>query len=438
MNLLNYVDRYVFFSVKELIAADLKLDDGRLGVLDIAFMVVYTLASPLVGWMGDRYSRTRLMCFGVGLWSVATLGTASARDFPQMFFWRALLGVGEASYGIIAPTLLADLFSPRHRGRVMGLYFLALPLGGALGYGVGGYVGQHASWWAAFLVVGMPGLFLAAAGMFIRDPGRGASEGGPAVTRADRPTTGEYLSLFRNRSFLLNTAGLAAVTFATGAYAAWGAVFYQRVRDMSPRDSGLYLGGMSAVAGLAGILLGTWAADAFQKLTRRAYMLWPAFAVTLALPFAASAMLIPDRFTSLALLFGASVLLASVLGPSNTVTANVVPANRRAAGFALSIFLIHLFGDISSPLLIGLVSKHFGRADVAASGLGQALASAGIRPVSSPGGGMTNLSLGMLAVVPMLMLGGLFFFLGSRSLPADQDRARQAGGDDPPSPAFFH
>src|SRR5258708_29968489 len=122
MNLLNYVDRYVFFSAGPKINKELGFNDKQFGYLSVSFMVVYTLVSPFVGWVGDRYNRKRLLAFCVGLWSVATVGTAFARGYYDMFFWRALLGVGEASYGVIAPTLLADLFSFKRRGRVMGIY----------------------------------------------------------------------------------------------------------------------------------------------------------------------------------------------------------------------------------------------------------------------------------------------------------------------------
>ncbi|MBX6315134.1 MAG: MFS transporter, partial [Isosphaeraceae bacterium] len=114
MNLLNYVDRYVFFAVGKHIQDDLGVSDSRYGILSVSFMIVYTLVSPMMGWLGDRYSRRVLLASGVGLWSVATVGTAFSQGFAAMFFWRALLGVGEASYGVIAPTLLADLFPVRH------------------------------------------------------------------------------------------------------------------------------------------------------------------------------------------------------------------------------------------------------------------------------------------------------------------------------------
>ena len=157
MNLLNYIDRYVFFSTGPKMSRELGFSDSQFGTLSVSFMIVYTIASPLIGFLGDRTSRRRLISFGVALWSVATVGTAFAGGFYDMFFWRALLGVGEASYGIIAPALLADLFPPKFRGRVMGLYYLALPLGGAIGYGIGGWFAKHSDWRSAFWVVGIPG-----------------------------------------------------------------------------------------------------------------------------------------------------------------------------------------------------------------------------------------------------------------------------------------
>jgi predicted MFS family arabinose efflux permease len=344
-----------------------------------------------------------------------------------MFFWRALLGIGEASYGIIAPALLADLFSPKYRGRVMGLYFLALPTGGAIGSGIGGWFSHHGDWRLAFWVVGIPGLIAAMAALLMHDPGRGASEG-KTSSLADRPGLADYLSIFRTPTFVFNTAGLAAVTFAMGAYAVWAVTFYQRVRGMDGSQAGVWIGVITAIAGLLGISLGTVAADFLARFTRRAYLVWPGLAVAIALPCIVGTILEPVRQTSLIYLFVASIMMASVLGPSNTVTANVVPANRRAAGYALCIFLVHLFGDISSPLLIGYVSDLCGVPAVAASVVGRWLESIGASPTASPTG-PSNLTAGMLAVVPMLALGAVFFLRGSKDLPVDQEKAKLSGGD---------
>ncbi|MHC5542574.1 MFS transporter, partial [Singulisphaera rosea] len=285
------------------------------------------------------------------------------------------------------------------------------------------------NWRAAFLVVGLPGLFVALAGLLIHDPGRGASEG-KAGELVEKPRIRDYLKLFRTRSFLYNTAGLAAVTYATGGYAVFGSEFYQTVRGMSPKDAGLKIGALTALAGLLGIVIGTGFADFLLRFTRRAYLLMASLVVLASVPFGVLGILSPDQTTSLAYLFGAMVLLAMVLGPCNTVTANVVPSNQRAAGYAVSIFLLHLLGDISSPIAIGAISEWFGRANIAASPVGQAFASIGAGTT-----GDSNLTVGMLSVAPVLLIGFVFFLLGSRHLPEDQDRATASGG--PPSSDAF-
>ncbi len=455
MNLLNYIDRYVFYAAGPRISEELKFSDTQFGVLSVAFMVVYTLVCPFVGWLGDRYHRRRLLAFGVTLWSVATVGTAFARGFEEMFVWRAVLGIGEATYGIIAPAFLSDLFETRRRGRVLSLYFLALPLGGAIGYAVGGWFAKNGhqvghflgglgmfsadtnhwlaelpGWRYAFWVVGIPGLFAAVAGLMMHDPGRGASEGVQDDPGSEAKSSWrDSVSFLAIPSFLFNTAGQAAVTFAIGGYAVWGATFYHRVRGMPEDTAGLYIGALTAGAALIGIVLGMFGSDLLQKFTKRAYLIWSSLAIALAIPFATMAILQPTSRLNLSmtLLFIASVLMASVLGPSNTVTANVVAAQRRARGYALCIFLVHLFGDISSPLLIGFISDFAGKAAIATSGLGRWLASNGIEAVGS-----SNLTFGMLAVVPMLALSSLFYLIGSKSLPADMEKARAAslGADD--------
>ncbi len=397
-------------------------------------MIVYTIVSPLMGWLGDRYNRKLLLAGGVGLWSLATVGSAFSLDYYHMFFWRSLLGMGEASYGVIAPTLLADLFPVKERGRAMGVYYLALPVGTALGYMLGGTIADALGWRAVFLVVGLPGLVAAFAGLVVKRPGPGASEGGASVEKSARPGLRDYVELFRNRTFLYNTAGMAAVTFATGAYGAWGSTFYQRVHGLKAHQAGNTIGCLLVVASLIGIVLGTFVADLVYKKTKKAYLLVAAFAVLCAIPLGATGILDPDYKASLVYLFGASLLMSMVLGPCNTVTANVVPANRRATAYAAFIFLIHLFGDISSPILLGWISDLFGKPAVINSPIGRLFDSIG---ADHPKDG-TNLTLAMLCVVPILAIAFVLFLIGSRYLPADQDKIRAAGEGDSGGSGVFH
>jgi MFS transporter, Spinster family, sphingosine-1-phosphate transporter len=440
MNLLNYVDRYSFFAAGTHIQKDLHINDDWFGVLGVSFMIVYTLISPPMGWLGDRYNRKLLLAGGVGLWSFATVGAAFSTNFGHMFFWRALLGVGEASYGVIAPALISDLFPVHQRGRAMGVYYLGLPVGTALGYLIGGSIADLWGWQAVFFVVGFPGLIAALAGLVMSDPGRGASEGVTSKAKSTRTPLSEYLDLFKTKTFVYNTAGMAAVTFATGAYAAWGSTFYQREFNLTATEAGKWIGLLLVTAGLIGIGLGMVLPDLLQKLTKKAYLLLCAFAVLGATPLAAAGILYPHYGPSLGLMFMASILMAMVLGPSNTVTANVVPAHRRAMAYSVFIFLIHFFGDISSPILVGKISTIFGTPAVANSPVGKFFESWGAGPVLDPSlpEGVTNLSVGMLSVIPILAIGFVLFLIGSRYLPGDQDKVRGKGETDLSGPGFFH
>lgn len=199
-------------------------------------------------------------------------------------------------------------------------------------------------------------------------------------------------------------------------------------------EAALRIGGLTAVAGLVGIVLGSGLADYGYRYTRRSYLLLAAAVTAAAVPLGLFAILDSDQATSLALLFGAMVMLSMVLGPCNTVIANVVPANMRASGYALYIFLIHVFGDISSPLILGWTSTFFGRPAVADSYLGRAFAAIGAVPV-----GEENLTVAMLIVAPVLALGAFFFLLGSRYLPDDQQRVQDAAaGSNEPAAAVYH
>ena len=326
------------------------------------------------------------------------------------------------------------------RGRAMGVYYLGLPVGTALGFLIGGSIADLWGWQAVFFVVGVPGLVAVLAGLVMSDPGRGASEGVGSKVKATGTPLSEYLDLFKTKTFVFNTGGMAAVTFATGAYAAWGSTFYQREFGITATEAGKWIGLLLVTAGLIGIGLGMVLPDLLQKLTKRAYLLLAAFAVLGAVPLAAAGILYPRYGPSMGLMFVASILMAMVLGPSNTVTANVVPAHRRAMAYSVFIFLIHFLGDISSPILVGKISTIFGTQAVADSPVGRFFASIGAGPVrdASLPEGVTNLSVGMLSVIPILALGFVLFLIGSRYLPADQEKVKAASGGDSGESGFFH
>jgi MFS transporter, Spinster family, sphingosine-1-phosphate transporter len=223
------------------------------------------------------------------------------------------------------------------------------------------------------------------------------------------------------------------VTFATGAYAAWGSAFYQRIHGLTTAEAGQRIGLVLVGAGLIGIVLGMFVPDILYRITKRAYLLLAAIAVVCSVPLGVFGVLDRHTNSSIGYLFCASVLLSMVLGPCNTVTANVVAPNRRAAAYAAFIFCIHLLGDISSPILVGSISELFGKPAVMASPIGRFFASTGALPV-----GGTNLTVAMLSVAPILLLGFIFFAVGAIFLPGDQERIRGAGGVAAEDIATFH
>src|SRR6202042_406262 len=183
---------------------------------------VYTLLAPVFGALGDRRSRPRLIAIGVACWSFATALSGFAVNFLTLFVARAAVGVGEAAYVTIAPSLLSDYFPVRQRGRVMAIFFCAIPVGSAVGYVVGGLVDKHYGWRAAFFVAGVPGLLLAALCLLLRDPPRGIQDVGagnkasPKSARASisRDALLTYWRLLRDKPYALTVLGYAAYTFS--------------------------------------------------------------------------------------------------------------------------------------------------------------------------------------------------------------------------------
>src|SRR6202020_2836883 len=185
INLFSYLDRYVVSGVLESLKhSDLGLSDTNLGSLMTGVLIVYTLPAPVFAPVGDRRSRPRLIAIGVACWSFATALSGFAVNFLTLFVARAAVGVGEAAYVTIAPSLLSDYFPVRQRGRVMAIFFCAIPVGSALGYVVGGLVDKHYGWRAAFFVAGIPGLVLAALCLLLRDPPRGVQDADAAQADA--------------------------------------------------------------------------------------------------------------------------------------------------------------------------------------------------------------------------------------------------------------
>jgi predicted MFS family arabinose efflux permease len=359
INLFNYLDRFVVSALAEsLKRSSLALSDTQLGLLMTGFVVVYMLASPLFGALGDRRSRPPLVAMGVFVWSLATVLAGFAGSFMALFLARAAVGVGEAAYGTIAPSLLADLYPKTQRGRVMAIFFAAIPIGSALGYVLGGLVNQAFGWQATFFIAGAPGLMLAFLCLGLPDPPRGGQDQAvatePALAAAG--PLAAYGHLLRNRSYLLTVAGYAAYTFAVGGMAFWMPAFLERVRGQPPAQATIQFGAIVVVTGFIGTFAGGWLGDALLRRSAQAYLWLSGLSALLAAPLAWLVFVDSRPAVYLPAMVVAELLLFASTGPINSVILNVVRPGERATAVALSILTIHLFGDVPSPPLIGWIS----------------------------------------------------------------------------------
>jgi predicted MFS family arabinose efflux permease len=363
VNLLNYIDRQILYAVFPPIQTELGLSDTQLGILASAFMWVYLSMAPIFGLLADRRSRPRLMAFGVGIWSVATAFSGVVRHFGDLLLGRAVVGVGEASYGAVAPAMLSDHFPPAKRGRMLAVFSMAIPVGSALGYLLGGVLEQTLGWRAAFFVVGLPGLLIAWRVGALSEPVRGGLDGvSRAAGRPAGPGAGEYFELLRTPSYVLNCLAMTAMTFAVGGLAAWVPTYLVRVRGMALAQANLTFGLLTLVSGVGGAMAGGWLGDRLLRRMPAAYFLVSGVGLALSVPCAAAVILLENRFWVLTAIFLAEVLIFLNTGPQNAIIANVSRAEVRATAYAANIFVIHALGDAISPTIVGILSDWKGLA----------------------------------------------------------------------------
>jgi MFS family permease len=355
LNLFNYMDRAVLSAVRTPLAADFHINYEQSGRAFTAFMIGYFITSPIFGYLGDRASRKWLIAAGIFVWSLGTMLTGFAGTFTSLLIYRALVGVGEASYATISPGMISDSYPKAKRNNALTIFFAAIPVGFALGYLFGGKMTTYFSWRHAFIWAGAPGLLLALILLPFKDPERGHSDADD-VNRHVRPKVGELFKLFGNGKYMLVVLGYVAYTFALGAFSFWGPTFLEKVHGLTTDKSNEFFGAVIVVTGLVGTMVGGFAATAWQKRSPAGYAWVSAGSIFLSAPAALWALWTKDTTQAMAFLALAIFLLFLSTGPVNTLILETVPVNMRSSAMALSIFMIHLFGDMWSPQIVGYLA----------------------------------------------------------------------------------
>lgn len=404
INLLNYIDRYVLAAVEEPVRktffrADDPTAKGWTGMLATAFLVSYMVTAPIFGFLADRTRRWAIIGVGVVLWSLASGGTGLAKTFWMLLATRVFVGIGEAAYGPAAPTVISDLYPVSRRGSVMAWFYMAIPVGSAIGYALGGFIAGHWSWPTAFFAVVPPGLLLGLLCFVMREPVRGGAEAAPIERRVVRWS--DYRVLLRTPSYVLNTLGMTAMTFAIGGMSFWMPTYIHEFREQP--DLGrinMVFGAITVVTGVTATLSGGYLGDVLRRRWPGSYFTVSGISMLIGFPMLLLVLITPFP-GAWALVCIAEFCLFLNTGPTNTILANVTHPTVRASAFALTILIIHAAGDAISPPLIGWIS-----------GL-----------AASPAHPTGNMNVGFVVVALAILVGGVFWLMGAKHLERDTQLA---------------
>lgn len=354
INLLNYLDRYIAAGMMPRIMEAFRIDKAAAGLLGSVFIIVYMLFAPLAGIIGDRFPRRLVLAGGIFLWSLATVGGGFAGTFAALLLARSIVGIGEAGYGTVAPGLIADLFPRQERSRMLAYFYIAIPVGSALGFALGGWLGHRYSWQHAFWVAGIPGLLVAALALRVPDPPRGATDEGPPLPKV--PFTVGLQRLRSNATYWAAVAGLTLMTFSIGGLANWMPAFLELERGVNPEVAGLYFGAITAVAGIVGTLVGGWLGDVADRKSTTGGMSLSGWGLLLAVPCMAVVALSRPPLLIFAAVAAAQFFIFLNNGPLNAAIVSAVPADVRSFAVGLSVFAYHALGDAISPPIIGAIA----------------------------------------------------------------------------------
>jgi len=361
----DYMSRQVLSAVFPMLKAEWGLSDGKLGALSsIVALMVGLLTLPLSA-LADRFGRARSLVVMAVLWSLATAACAVARDYPQLFWARFMVGVGEAAYGSVGVAVVVSVFPRSMRATLTGAFMAGGLFGSTLGVSLGGAIAQAFGWRAAFGGMALVGLALALAyALCVTDKRLRASaaslEGGEAAAPGPvRASRADWASLGATRSVVAAYLGSGLQLFICAAIPAWAPSYLNRYYGYEPGQAAVFAGGFILIGGV-GMLLGGMVND---LLARGAPQRTPVIAGAIC---ALSGLLLvlafqlPTGPTQLALIAAGLFVGAAIPGPAGAMVANLTEARVHGSAFAVLTLANNFLGLAPGAIVTGLLADRLG------------------------------------------------------------------------------
>lgn len=422
INLINYMDRFTIAGVLDEIQNYFEINDATAGLLQTSFIVSYMVFSPLFGYLGDRYSRKYIILFGVSFWSSMTLFSSFVQPHHTYWFFlfRALVGIGEASYATVAPTIIADLFIGSKRSTMLAMFYFAIPVGSGLGYIIGiAMLNIFGHWSYALRFTPALGVLSVIGFLFVNEPARGAIEQAHQVPEDEiegrvrnissvlETLRNDFRYLFSIPTYLFTTLGFTCVCFSVGALSWWAPTFMQNADPTSSKGKvGLIFGIIACFGGIIGVLIGYISSWYFRPKYPTADSWVCAVGVFLSIPFGFLAILLSRSSTTISWIF--IFLSVTFLSTNWSVVVDillyVIVPQRRSTAQSIQILTSHILGDASSPFIIGAISDAFSKDGVDK---------------------YHSLSYALYLTPAILIFGVVFFALSSRFIIKDEQRCKQ-------------
>ncbi len=420
INLLNFYDRQAPGALVEPMRREFGLSDTQIGLLGSMFIWVYALAGVPLGRIADVWSRKKLLAIGVTVWSALTAASGLAASFSFLVFTRLGVGVGEAVCAPVGTSWIGDLFPPQRRARVLSLFMLGVPIGGALSFLLCGPIAQAWGWRTALVSAAVPAIILLPLLLLVKEPARGASEetsketSGPTfAAEANGEGKRSIYAVLRIRTLWWIILSGALLNFNMYALATFLPAFMTRVHGYSVARAGVTCGIVYLIGGVFGGLVGGQLGDRVGSNARNARLWMAAIVALLGAPIMYYGITRPAGFAvpalvAIALGYGA---LNTYYGPVYSSIQDIVPADQR--GFTMSVYFMamYLCGASFGPLLTGRLSDFLARRAMHAAGA--------VRLEAFRAVGLQN----AMVIMPILSVAlAIVLYLGSRAMNNDIER----------------